>query len=33
MLLSRFGDEALKDKYLDGLTQTDMALSRRARSS
>src|SRR6185436_12789058 len=24
MLLSRFGDEALKDKYLDGLTQTDM---------
>ena len=26
MLLSRFGDQALKDKYLDGLTQTDMAL-------
>ena len=25
MLLSRFGDEALKAKYLDGLTQTDMA--------
>jgi len=25
-LLSRFGDEALKAKYLDGLTQTDMAL-------
>ena len=25
MLLSRFGDAALKDKYLDGLTQTDMA--------
>ncbi|HWW48126.1 MAG TPA: acyl-CoA dehydrogenase family protein [Xanthobacteraceae bacterium] len=25
-LLSRFGDEALKKKYLDGLTQTDMAL-------
>ena len=24
-LLSRFGDEALKAKYLDGLTQTDMA--------
>lgn len=24
-LLSRFGDEALKTKYLDGLTQTDMA--------
>lgn len=24
MLLSRFGDQALKDKYLDGLTQTDM---------
>jgi alkylation response protein AidB-like acyl-CoA dehydrogenase len=24
-LLSRFGDEALKVKYLDGLTQTDMA--------
>lgn len=23
-LLSRFGDEALKEKYLDGLTQTDM---------
>ena len=26
MLLSRFGDKALQDKYLDGLTQTDMAL-------
>ena len=26
MLLSRFGDAALKAKYLDGLTQTDMAL-------
>jgi alkylation response protein AidB-like acyl-CoA dehydrogenase len=26
MLLSRFGDDALKTKYLDGLTQTDMAL-------
>ena len=26
MLLSRFGDDALKAKYLDGLTQTDMAL-------
>lgn len=26
MLLSRFGDQALKDKYLDGLTQTDMSL-------
>ena len=25
MLLSRFGDKALQDKYLDGLTQTDMA--------
>ena len=25
MLLSRFGDAALKAKYLDGLTQTDMA--------
>ena len=25
MLLSRFGDAALKGKYLDGLTQTDMA--------
>ncbi len=25
-LLSRFGDEALKARYLDGLTQTDMAL-------
>ena len=25
MLLSRFGDDALKAKYLDGLTQTDMA--------
>jgi len=25
MLLSRFGDPALKAKYLDGLTQTDMA--------
>ena len=25
-LLSRFGDEALKAKYLDGLTQTDMTL-------
>lgn len=25
MLLSRFGDDALKDRYLDGLTQTDMA--------
>jgi alkylation response protein AidB-like acyl-CoA dehydrogenase len=25
MLLSRFGDNALKAKYLDGLTQTDMA--------
>ena len=25
-LLSRFGDDALKAKYLDGLTQTDMAL-------
>ncbi len=24
MLLSRFGDDALKAKYLDGLTQTDM---------
>ena len=24
-LLSRFGDDALKAKYLDGLTQTDMA--------
>src|SRR3981189_3178232 len=24
-LLSRFGDEALKEKYLDGLTQTDMS--------
>lgn len=24
MLLSRYGDEALKAKYLDGLTQTDM---------
>ena len=24
-LLSRFGDEALKTKYLDGLTQTDMS--------
>jgi alkylation response protein AidB-like acyl-CoA dehydrogenase len=24
-LLSRFGDEALKAKYLDGLTQTDMS--------
>jgi acyl-CoA dehydrogenase len=24
MLLSRFGDEALKDKYIDGLTQTDV---------
>ena len=26
MLLSRFGDKALQDKYLDGLTQTDMSL-------
>jgi alkylation response protein AidB-like acyl-CoA dehydrogenase len=26
MLLSRFGDAALKEKYLDGLTQTDMTL-------
>jgi acyl-CoA dehydrogenase len=26
MLLARFGDAALKDKYLDGLTTTDMAL-------
>ncbi len=25
MLLSRYGDDALKAKYLDGLTQTDMA--------
>ena len=24
-LLSKFGEQALKDKYLDGLTQTDMA--------
>jgi len=27
MLLSRFGDDALKAKYLDGLTHTDMALA------
>jgi len=25
MLLSRFGDKALQDKFLDGLTQTDMS--------
>src|SRR6266542_4234109 len=31
MLLSRFGDTALKAAYLDGLTQTDMArLTQRA---
>jgi len=32
-LLSRFGDEALKAKYLDGLTQTDMSRLTRAASS